>query len=148
MTSAIPTGWPTPVEHGTGDAQFLFKHVTDIVMHRAVDFDAHRVAPCPLLHHFFNCRQEIGGFVYFDLKICIPGDPERKRSDNFKTGEEQVEVGGDDLFKVYKMHNLIIAMGASGGIRYPHEAGKKICRDFEPGKQFFLVLVPDDNCKV
>jgi hypothetical protein len=122
--------------------------VTDTVVHRAVDLDAHRFAPGPLLHDLLDRGEEVGGLVHLDLEIRVPCDPEREGADNFETGKEPVQVGGYEVFEVNEMDALVVPADRTIGFGDPDEPGEEVGRNLEPGKELFPARVPHDNGEV
>ena len=100
-----------------------------------------------LLHHLLDCSQEVGRLILLDLKVCIPGDPERVRGNHVKPGEEQVKVCGNHLFQQDKMDVSIVIAGAIPGLWYAQEPGEEPCRDLDAG-EILPVLVLYSDCKV
>ena len=114
-----------PVQHVGAGAQFALEHVAGTLLHRTVDFDPDRGALCPLFHDLLDRGHKIGCFVHFDVEVSIPGDPERGCPHHIEAREEQVEVRRNEVFQVYEVHLLVVAVAGRVGIRDTDKPGKE-----------------------
>ncbi len=136
------------VEHRFRHTQFGLEHVAYAVMHRTVDLNTHRLSAGPLLHDLLDRGEEVRGLVDLDLEIRIPGDPEGKRSDRLKPGEEHTEVGRDDLLEIHEMNDTVIVACAAVRIWDTDKPREEVGRDLDTCKKFLPVMVPDDDGEV
>ena len=65
--------------------------------HRPLDLEPDRLAEAPPPELLLDRQQQVVGLVLLDREVGVAGDPEQVVLDDLHPGEQQVEVGLDDL---------------------------------------------------
>ena len=94
--------------------------------------------------------EQIIGFDFLDLNICIPDDAEGIRGNNFQTGKERGKVRGDHLLepdKIVMVGNCSILAYTTGGALDRHKARQRV-RDLQARKTFVAFFIPDHDRKI
>ncbi len=67
--------------------------------HLVIDREAHDRAELALAQPFLDRLQQVGRLVLLDFHVGVPDDLEAVALEHLVAGEEQAEVGADDLFE-------------------------------------------------
>ena len=88
------------VQVGTLEAELSKQRRPEVLRHRGVDLQAdgfRRALSDP--QQRLQRLEQIVGFVDFDLDVGVPCHPERVPTDDLHTGEQSIEVCGDELLE-------------------------------------------------
>ncbi len=69
------------------------------VRHGPLDLEPHDLAEAPLAQLLLEGHQQVVRLVLLDREVRVAGDPEEVVLEHLHAGEEDVEVGGDDLLE-------------------------------------------------
>jgi hypothetical protein len=97
------------------------ENVADPLRHAGVDLEADRGAEMALADHLLHGLEQVRRFVTLDLEVRVAGEAERVAGQHLESGEQQVEVGGDDLLQPHEV------AGARGAEPQPLEAFRFLC---------------------
>ncbi len=66
--------------------------------HARLHLETHRLAEPTAAKLFLNAGEQVVGFVFLDLDVCVAGDPKHVRLTELHAREQGVQVGRDQLF--------------------------------------------------
>ena len=117
------------VEHLVGgDVELGGEELEDLRGHRWLDLEAYGRTELASQQLLLEGLQQVLGIVLLDLEVLVAGHPEGVVRDDLHSGEQQVEMGGNDLFERDE---------ATGGGGHPAiDDG----RHLDPGEAFLACL--------
>ncbi len=87
------------------DLKILHQNVEDSVGDGLIGLQPDGPAEAPPPNGFFHRLQKVVALQFLNGHFRVAGDVERMGFDNFKTGEERLDVGGDHLLDPDEFHS-------------------------------------------